>query len=331
MSVWPDPGSISRACDLPKWVGVDPDKIQAIVDWPIPKNVKGLRGFLGLTGYYRRSVWNYGKIARAFTDLTKNAFIWWSSATLAFQHLKTALTSVPVLGLPDFSQPFTVECDASSEGVDAILLQFDHPITYFRKGFSFSNQYKSAYDRELLALVLALQKWKHYLLRQHFFVKTDHCSLEHLLNQRITTSEQECLLMKLLPFDFTIICKAGMDNQGADALSRRTPTCWFSCLGYTNQSGFHGLARCVAGRPPHQQHYWISRRDPGFHPDFQIAYKKLFYISRLVIPANSSLRHKILSESHDSLTGVHGGYLKTLKRFTRCKVVCAELFGMPKE
>lgn len=56
MSVWPDPGSISRACDLPKWVGVDPDKIQAIVDWPIPKNAKGLRGFLGLTGYYRRSV-----------------------------------------------------------------------------------------------------------------------------------------------------------------------------------------------------------------------------------------------------------------------------------
>lgn len=85
------------------------------MNWQIPKNVKELRAFLGLTSYYRRFVRNYGKIGRALTELTKkNAFFLSSSATLAFQQLKTALSSVPVLGLPDFSQPFTVECHASS-------------------------------------------------------------------------------------------------------------------------------------------------------------------------------------------------------------------------
>lgn len=113
-----------------------------------------------------------------------------------------------------------MECDASSHGVGAILLQQDHPIAHFSKGLSFSNRIKSTYDRQLFALVLALQQWKHYLLGRHFLLKIDHCSLKNLLNQRVTTAEQR-LLMKLLPFDFTIVYKAGAENRGADVLSRR--------------------------------------------------------------------------------------------------------------
>lgn len=151
----------------------------------------------------------------------RDAFRWNPEAEDAFPRLTQVLTSVPVLHLPDFNQPFTVECDASTNGVGAILLQQGHPLADFSKGFSFSNRIKSTYDRELLALVLALQKWRHYLLGQHFLVKTDHCSLKYLLNQRVSTAEQQRLLMKLLPFDFTIMCKAGSENKGADALSCR--------------------------------------------------------------------------------------------------------------
>lgn len=140
-----------------KGVGVDRDKVQAVLEWPVPINVKELRGFLGLTSYYCRFVKGYGMMARPLTELTKkNAFQWSNSVENAFQLLKKDLTIVPVLQLPDFTQPFVVECDASSEGIGDVLLQDDHPIAQFSKGLSFSSRLKSTYDRELLALVLAL-------------------------------------------------------------------------------------------------------------------------------------------------------------------------------
>lgn len=153
-----------------------------MLEWPLPKNVKELRGFLGLTGYYRRFVRNYGIIAHPLTDLTKkDAFLWNHKPEDAFQRLKQVLTSVPVLQLSNFNQQFTVEYDASTNGVRAILLQHGHPLAYFSEGFSFSSRIKSTFDSELVALVLALHKWRHYLLGRHFLVKTDHCSLKYLL------------------------------------------------------------------------------------------------------------------------------------------------------
>ncbi|GKB53742.1 transposon ty3-G gag-pol polyprotein, partial [Tanacetum coccineum] len=129
--------------------------------------------------------------------------------------------STPVLRLLDFPKDFTVECDASSEGVEAILSQEDHPIAYFCKGFSLNNHFKSAYDRELLALVLDVQQWSHYLLCRQFFILTDHYTLKFLLEQCITTTEQQRILLKLMSCDFFITYRAGKENIGADALSRR--------------------------------------------------------------------------------------------------------------
>lgn len=125
----------------------------------------------------------------------------------------------------------------------AMLLQQGHPLGYFSKGFSSPNRIKSTYDRELLALALALQKWRYYLLGRHFLVKTDNCSLKYLMNQRISTAEQQRLLMILLQFDFTIMYKAGSENEGADTLSRRPQHAVFfgSCNAYS--LGFHHFKR----------------------------------------------------------------------------------------
>ncbi|GJT57821.1 ty3-gypsy retrotransposon protein [Tanacetum coccineum] len=186
-----------------------------------PSTFQAVRGFLGLTGYYRRFVRNYGVIARPLTVLTKkDGFIWSKEALLAFNTLKQTLLTALVLRLPDFSKTFVVECDASSEGVGAILSQDEHPVAYFSKGLSLSNRVKSAYDRELLALVLAVQKWNHYLLGRHFIVRTDHYTLKFLLEQCITSTEQQRLLFKLMPYDFSIHHRAGKENRGADTLSR---------------------------------------------------------------------------------------------------------------
>lgn len=201
---------------------MEQEKILAFQLWPVPSNVKEVRGFLGLTGYYRRFVRNYGLIARPLTALTKKyGFIWSKEALIAFNTLKQTLLLAPVLRLQDFSIMFVVECNASSAEVGANLSQDDHPIAYFSKGFSSSNRFRSAYNRELLALVLSVQKWNHYLLGRHIIIRTVHYTLKFLLEQRITTTEQQRLLLKLMPYDFSICYKAGKENRGADALSRK--------------------------------------------------------------------------------------------------------------
>ncbi|CAM8905457.1 unnamed protein product [Rhodiola kirilowii] len=118
-------------------VAVDPEKITAIQQWPQPHSIKKLRGFLGLTGYYRRFVRNYASIAAPLTNLLrKDAYIWSPAATLAFQQLRHALTTTPVLVLPNFALPFHVHTDASGTGIGAVLAQGGRPVSYFSKQLS---------------------------------------------------------------------------------------------------------------------------------------------------------------------------------------------------
>lgn len=117
---------------LEKGVEADNEKIRAMLQWPIPKNIRELRGFLGMTGYYRRFVLNYSNIATPLTQLTKkDAFKWIEEATLAFEHLKHAMVTLPDLALLDFSLPFVIETNASSTGLGVVLSQKQHSIAFF--------------------------------------------------------------------------------------------------------------------------------------------------------------------------------------------------------
>ncbi|MCI25664.1 hypothetical protein A2U01_0046855 [Trifolium medium] len=138
---------------------MDANKVKDVLAWPKPTNVKQLRGFLGLTGYYRRFIKSYAQIASPLTELLKkDGFHWNDDAEAAFHKLKQAITTAPVLGLPDFSEPFILETDASGTGVGAVLGQRGHPIAYFSKKLSLRRQKQSAYIRELLAITEALAK-----------------------------------------------------------------------------------------------------------------------------------------------------------------------------
>jgi len=121
-------------------------KVTAVLNWSEPTNVKQLRAFLGLTGYYRKFVNNYASVAAPLTELLKkDQFNWSVQATSTFNQLKKAITEAPVLTLPDFSKPFTLETDASGAGIGAILSQSNKPIAYFSKKLTPRMQTQSAY------------------------------------------------------------------------------------------------------------------------------------------------------------------------------------------
>jgi hypothetical protein len=129
-------------------VRVDPRKIEAMKDWPHPKTLKILRGFLGLTGYYRKFVKNYGKIAAPLMALLKkNSFTWTLVASQAFQTLKTAMCTTLVLALPDFTNTFVLECDASGKGIGAVLMKEGRPLAFTSKQLSEKNLGKPIYEK----------------------------------------------------------------------------------------------------------------------------------------------------------------------------------------
>lgn len=152
--------------------------------------MRQLRGFLVLTSYYRRFVPQYAHLEASLTDLLwKQAFVWTPAATTAFEDLKSALTSTPVLWLPLFDRPFEIQTDASSTSIGVILLQDQHPLAYFSKALITWLQVASTYAREIYAITEAVWWWQ-YLLVIRFIIYTDHQSLHYLIHQNIQTSEQ---------------------------------------------------------------------------------------------------------------------------------------------
>jgi hypothetical protein len=233
-----------------KGVATESAKIQAVQQWPTPRNLKELRGFLGLTGYYRKFIMHYGIISKPLSDLLKKSvpFVWTSDTEKAFQQLKGALTRAPVLALPDFSKPFVLETDASDIGFGAVLMQQGHPVAYLSKAVCPKNRALSTYEKECMAIILAVKKWRPYLQHQPFVIKTDHRSLLHLTEQRVSTKLQEKALFKLMDLKFQIVYRAGASNMAADALSRCYP-----------QESVMAISFC--------QPDWVNRVKLGYHED----------------------------------------------------------------
>ena len=296
-------------------VEVDQSKIQSVIDWPTPQSTKALRGFLGLAGYYRKFIKDFGQIAAPLTSLLKkNSFHWDEHAEFAFLSLKQALSKSPVLCLPDFTSKFVVECDASGSGIGAVLQQHGHPVAFFSRKLADRYQKLAAYERELIGLAKAVTHWRPYLWGRQFVIKTDHFSLKYLLEQRLTTSPQQHWVSKLLGFDFRVDYRAGSLNRAADALSRRDEESGqLFAVSYARSLLLDDLRHEIqTDETLRQLRDRILKGEEG--PDWGVKDDLILYRGRAYLAPSSPIIPAIFSGFHDVS---HEGIQKTLERIRR--------------
>jgi len=168
-----------------KGIGVDEEKVKAIREWPKPTNVGQVRSFYGLASFYRRFVKDFSSLATPLTEVIKKnvGFKWGKEQEKAFNLIKEKLTNAPLLALPDFAKTFEIECDASGIGIVAVLMQEGRPIAFFNEKISGAALNYPTYDKEMYALIRALETWQYYLWLKEFVIHTEHESLKHLKGQ----------------------------------------------------------------------------------------------------------------------------------------------------
>jgi hypothetical protein len=203
-------------------VATDPLQTTTMREWLQPTNVTELQAFLGLTSYYRRFVRNYGIIARSLTNLLKKGELHWTTeATTTFVALKTTMVNTPVLALPGFNLPFVVETDACDQGLGAVLMKQGRPIAFLSKALRVKNKQLLIYEKEFLALIMDVDKWRSFLQRTEFEIRTDHKALSFLGYQKLHSELWRKAMTKMMGLQFRVVYKQGKDNMVDDALSRR--------------------------------------------------------------------------------------------------------------
>lgn len=307
-------------------LSMDPDKITPILNIPPPKTLKELRRIVGMCSWYRRFIRNFSDITAPMTELMKTQkskkFVWTNEADEAFRKLKTALVSAPVLISPDFEKPFTIQTDASDVGIGAVLTQGDgveeRVVAYMSSKLTAAQRKYSTTERECLAVLEAIKKFRSYIEGSKFRVITDHASLLWLRNLRDPTSRLARWALKLQEFDFALMHRKGKLNVIADALSRSVEIVDVSidCDEKYNQ-----MRANVEEKPEKFPNYIIKDKILYKHCSSKSAQGVMENGWKLFVPENS--RNKILNEMHDRPTGAHLGVNKTLKKIQ-------ELYYWPK-
>jgi hypothetical protein len=206
------------------------DKVDAVKNYPTPRNAKDVRAFLGLASFYRSLVPKFAETAKPLTKLTRKGqkFNWGPSRQEAFDELKTKLCTTPVLAYPNFDLPFILTTDTSKVAVVAILSQvqngLERSVAYASRQLNKPEQAYSASEAELLALVWAAKHYRCYLYGERFTVRTDHAALTYLKTFSDTNAKLMRWSLRLLGFDSTVEHRAGTKLLHVEALSRHVGT-----------------------------------------------------------------------------------------------------------
>lgn len=314
-------------------ISVDQRKIDAVKAWPVPKTLHDLRSFLGLASYYRRFVQGFSSIAAPLTRLLSSKvtpgkdLVWDQAAQSAFERLKAALCSTPVLVAPDPDGEFVLYTDASTVGVGAVLQQMQggrqRVVAYYSRKLNGAERNYPVHEQELLSFVEAARVWRHYLHGRQFRLRTDNWANTHLQTQPNLDAKRQARWMETLQqFDFKIEHVPGAQNVVADALSRR-PDYALGAMSVAPDAGFYTQLRRDAELDSEYQGYLRKTRE-GQRSDMCIRQGLLYFSPRsndeqglrLYVP-QGDLRKKLLHEAHDVPVAGHVGRDKTHERLTR--------------
>ena len=211
-------------------IEMDPVKVEGVSTWPTPSNVKEVQSFLGFVNFYRRFIKDFSDIAKPLHDLTRkdSAWAWNDACQNAFDSLKNAITSSPILVFPDDNKPYKLEADSSDFATGAVLSQEGedgkwHPVAFLSKSLSSVERNYDIHDKEMLAIIRALEEWRHYLegTKHKFEIWTDHKNLEYFMTAKKLNRRQARWSLYLSRFDFSLHHRPGKSSGKPDALSRR--------------------------------------------------------------------------------------------------------------
>ncbi|GBG72518.1 hypothetical protein CBR_g12089 [Chara braunii] len=281
---------------------------------------------MGLAGYYQRFITGYSRIAAPMTrlQLPKVPFVFDDDARRSFQALKTAMLMTPVLSIYDPTLPTRVTTDASGYGIGAVLEQHDdddwHPVEYFSHKVPPINSLDDARKKDLLAFVMALKRWRHFLLgRRRFTWITDNNPLTYYKTQDTVSSTIRRWMYFIDRFDFTPKHVPGLSNRAADALSRRPDLCAMTHHAFTfDEELQRHFIRAYQSDPDFDTLYAQLSSDHPSASHYRIADGYLLLHSRgkdlLCIPGDRRLQTRLLGEYHDSRLASHFGVNRTIAR-----------------
>lgn len=304
----------------------DPDKVSAILNIPVPKNVTEVRRFLGIVSWYRRFIPNMATLVSPITNLLRKRtpFKWSTDCDGAFQKVKEFLISSPVISCPDFERPFSIQTDASDYGLGAVLTQSypdgEKVISFISRSLSTSERKFSTTEKECLAVLWAIERFRPYVEATHFTVVTDHFALLWLSNLKDPAGRLARWSVRLQQYDFDVVHRRGKENVVPDALSRSVP----AVSDVSADKRFPGF-----------RDTWYSAmleriaKKPLDYPKWRIQDDVLFrhmkepypglegsaFDWKIVVP--KSHRQSIIQQHHDTPTAGHTGVWKTLGRLAQ--------------
>jgi hypothetical protein len=317
---------------------MDLKKVEAITSWPIPQNKHDLQQFLGFVNFYRRFIHNYARIASPLHRLTGLApWSWSSKEQQAFQDLKSAATSAPVLAIPADNAPYHIEADSSGYTTGTVLSQlqpdgFWHPVAFLSKTLSEVEQNYDIYDREMLAVMQALEEWRPYLMgaKHSFEIWTDHKNLQYFHTARKLNRRQARWALDLTEYNFSFVHKPGHDQKQPDALSCRPDydkghddnddeillgaELFRTIIDLSTEGDTILKDVCHASHHVEKKMWKNAERGvDGWRKENGL----ILWRERVYVPKDHSLRERIIHSCHDSSTAGHPGRSRTTELILR--------------